>query len=194
MFGMGTVTLKFTGLLCWPPTATTTFPVVAVKGTETSMLVLLQFVTVARVSLKVTALVPCVPPKLVPVIVRGVPPGPDVVDRLEMLGVGVTVNGNALLAILEAVTITFPVVAPFGTDTLIIVALQYAGVALISLKVTVLLPWAAPKLPPVIVIWAPGEPALFESDEMKGNVRPENFEMKAFESPARDDWYSPEVP
>ena len=49
--------------------------------------------------LKATVLVPCVFPKLVPVIVTEVPSGPEVGDKLVMLGaVVVTVKVTPLLA------------------------------------------------------------------------------------------------
>jgi hypothetical protein len=79
-------TVKFTPLLATPPTVTTTFPVVAPAGTEVAMLVALQVVTVAAVPLNVIVLVPCEDPKFVPVIVTGVPAGPEVVDRLVIEG------------------------------------------------------------------------------------------------------------
>ena len=54
------------------------------------MLVLLQFevgdTVPADVPLKVTVLEPCVPPKLVPVMVTGVPVGPEFGTRFVMLG------------------------------------------------------------------------------------------------------------
>jgi hypothetical protein len=80
-------TVKFTPLLATPPTVTTTLPVVAPVGTEVEMLVALQVVTVAAVPLNLTVLVPCEDPKFVPVIVTAVPTGPEVVDRLVMVGV-----------------------------------------------------------------------------------------------------------
>jgi hypothetical protein len=52
------VTVKVTVLLAWPPTVTTTGPVVALTGTGAVMLVALQLVGVAVVPLKVTVLVP----------------------------------------------------------------------------------------------------------------------------------------
>ena len=79
-------TVKFTPLLATPPTVTTTLPVVAPAGTDVAMLVALQVVTVAAVPLNVTVLVPCEDPKFVPVIVTGVPAGPEVVDRLVIAG------------------------------------------------------------------------------------------------------------
>ena len=56
MLGAGTVTVKLTPLLAWPPTVTTTFPVVAPVGTAATMLVALQLVGVAAVPLKLTVL------------------------------------------------------------------------------------------------------------------------------------------
>src|SRR5437879_9844352 len=81
-----TVTVNSAPLLGTPPTVTITLPVVAPVGTETMMLVLLQLVGVAVVPLKRTVLVPCVAPKFAPVIVTAVPTGPEVGDRLVMLG------------------------------------------------------------------------------------------------------------
>jgi hypothetical protein len=53
---------------------------------------------------------------------------------------------------------TFPVVAPGGTGTVIDVALQGAGVAGIPLNCTVLLPWVPPKLLPETVTEVPTGP------------------------------------
>ena len=56
--GTKPVTVKPTLLLDTPPTVTTTFPLVALLGTDVVMLVGLQFVTVAAVPLNVTVFVP----------------------------------------------------------------------------------------------------------------------------------------
>ena len=56
------------------------------------MLVADQVVGVAVVPLNVTVLVPCVAPKLVPVIVTAVPTGPLVGARLVSVGGTVTVK------------------------------------------------------------------------------------------------------
>jgi len=56
------------------------------------------------------------------------------------------------------VTITLPVVAPVGTGTAIVVALQLVGVALVPANVTVLVPFVEPKLAPVIVTSVPTAP------------------------------------
>jgi len=51
-----------------------------------------------------------------------------------------------------------PVVAPVGTGTVIVVAFQLVGVALVPAKVTVLVPFVEPKLAPVIVTSVPTAP------------------------------------
>jgi len=77
--------------------------------------------------LKVTALVPCVDPKFVPVIVTGVPTEPEVGFKLVIEGV--TVKFTLLLAKPPTVTTTFPLVAPLGTVTAMLVALQLVTAA-----------------------------------------------------------------
>lgn len=91
--------------------------VVKLLGAGTVMLVALQLVGAAVVPLNVTVLVPCVPPKFVPVIVTEVPTGPEVGFKLEM--VGVTVKGAPLLATPPTVTTTLPEDAALGTGTMI---------------------------------------------------------------------------
>jgi hypothetical protein len=96
--GVGTVTVKTMELLAWPPTVTTTFPVVAPVGTGTTMLGPPQIVGVATVPLNVTVLEPWLTPKFVPAIVIEVPTGPAFGVRLEIVGVGTgTVNVSPLL-------------------------------------------------------------------------------------------------
>src|ERR1700730_12289610 len=68
---------------------------------------------------------------------------------------GVTVKLIPVLAAPPTVTTTLPVVAPGGTAAVMLVALQLVGAATVPLKVTVLVPWLAPKLVPVIVISVP---------------------------------------
>lgn len=102
------------------------------------MLVALQLRGDAGAPLNVTVLVPCDAPKFVPEIVTEVVSNPDVGERLVMAGV--TVKGTPLLARPPTVTITLPVVAPFGTATVMPVSPQLVGVAGVPLKVTVLVP------------------------------------------------------
>jgi hypothetical protein len=61
--------------------------------------------------------------------------------RLLMLGAAVTVKLTPLLATPPAaVTTTLPVVAPVGTDAVMLVALQLETVAVVPLNVTPPLP------------------------------------------------------
>jgi hypothetical protein len=145
------VTVYVSALLAAPPTVTTTFPVVAPAGTGTTMLLADQVVGVAAVPLKVTVLVPLVAPKLLPLIVTAVATGPLDGERLVSVGGTVTVYVSALLPAPPTVTTTLPVVAPAGTGTTMLLADQVVGVAALPLKVTVLAPWVAPKLLPLIV-------------------------------------------
>jgi len=168
MFGGGIVTVKLTPLLAAPPTVTTTFPVAAPAGTGTTMLVALQLVGVPAVPLKVTVLVPCVDPKFVPVTVTDVPTAPDVGDRLLIVGVGSTVKLTPLLATPFTVTTTFPVLAPTGTGTTMLVAFQLVGVPALPLNVTVLVPWLVPKPVPVIVTDVPTAPEVGDRLLMTG--------------------------
>jgi hypothetical protein len=141
-----------------PPTFTTTLPVVAPAGTGTTILAALQLVGVPAVPLNETVLDPWFDPKFVPVIVTGVPAEPDDGDKLVMLGAGTTVKLTPLLATPDTVTTTFPVVAPDGTGTTILVALQLVAVAVVPLNLIVLLPWVDPKFVPVTVMEAPTAP------------------------------------
>ena len=134
------------------------------------MLVVLQLVGVAEMPLNVTVLVPWVAPNVVPVMVTEVPTTPLVGDKLVMLGT--TVKLTALLARPPTVTTTFPVVAPLGTGTAMLVALQLVGVPAVPLKVTVLVPWVEPKFVPVIVTDVPTAPDVGDKLVMLGAVPP----------------------
>ena len=111
------------------------------------------------IPLNVTVLVPCVAPKFAPPIVTGVPITPDPGVTLVMLGADtVTVKLDPLLVCPPTVTTTLPVVAPAGTVTTMLVALQFVAVAVIPLNVTVLTPCVAPKFAPPIVTGVPTAP------------------------------------
>ena len=76
-----------------------------------------------------------------------------------MLGGRTTVKDEPLLAVPNTVTTTLPEVAPVGTMTVMLVALQALAVpAEVPLKVTVLEPCVAPKFVPVMVIDRPTAP------------------------------------
>ncbi len=55
-------------------------------------------------------------------------------------------------------TTTLPVVAPVGTGAIILVPLHAVGVAAVPLKVTMLVPWEAPKFAPAMVTEVPTGP------------------------------------
>jgi hypothetical protein len=69
-----------------------------------------------------------------------------------------TVKLTPLLATPPTVTTTFPVVAPAGTATTMLVPLQLVGTAAVPLNVTVLVPCVPPKFAPAIVTDAPTNP------------------------------------
>jgi hypothetical protein len=109
--------------------------------------------------LNVTVLVPCVAPKFVPAIITVVPAAPEAGLKVAMFGTAaVTVKLAPLLATPPTVTTTFPVVAPLGTGTTILDALQLVGVPAVPLNVTVLVPCAAPKFAPMIATAVPAGP------------------------------------
>lgn len=147
------VTVKFTPLLAFPAAVRTTLPEVAPAGTVTETLVLLQLVAVAAVPLNVTVLLPCELPKFVPFITTAVPTAPETGNKLLIAGVAVKLT--PWLALPPTVTTTFPVLAPFGTGTEMLVSLQFVAVAAVPLNVIVLLPGELPKPVPLIVIEAP---------------------------------------
>src|SRR5258706_3823118 len=79
--------------------------------------------------------------------------------RVERLGPGlVTVKAMPLLARPPTVTRKLRVVAPLGTGTPMLGALQLVGVATMPLNVTLLVPWLAAKLTTVIITDAPMAP------------------------------------
>ena len=97
-------------------------------------------------------------PNVVPVIVTAAPTAPVVIDKLVIAGV--TVKFTPLLATFETLTTTFPVVAPLGTVTVMLVDPHVDTVAVVPLNLTVLLPWVEPKFVPVIVTEVPTGPEL----------------------------------
>jgi hypothetical protein len=131
-------TVKPTPLLFTPSTLTTTFPVVAPVGTDTTIEVSVHVVIEANLPLNVTEL--AVAPKFVPVIVTVPPIGPEFGERLAMFGAGTTVKLTPLLAVPLTVTTTLPVVAPAGTVVEMKVEPHEVRVAAVPLNVTVLVP------------------------------------------------------
>jgi hypothetical protein len=160
----GVVTVNVTPLLATPPTVTVTLPVVAALGTAAATLVADHDVVAAVTPLNFTELVPFVAPKFVPVIVTVVPVGPLVGDSDAIVAVGTTVNDTPLLATPPTVTVTVPVVAPLGTDAVMLVADHDDVVAVTPLNFTVLVPFVAPKFAPAIVTDAPTAPLVGDNE------------------------------
>ena len=125
------------------------------------------------VPLKLTVLLPCVAPKFVPLIVTDVPTGPNAGESPVIAGGGrVTLNGTALLVCPVTTMVTLPLVAPAGTGTAMLEALQLVGVANTPLKLTVLLPCVVPKFVPLMVTDVPTGPELGERFVMLGSGTP----------------------
>jgi hypothetical protein len=133
---------------------------------------------VAAVPLNVTPPFPWDTPKLEPAIVTEAPIGPLDGVRLVMLGAGTTVKETPLLCTPPAaVTTTFPVVAPLGTEVEMLVGVQVLMVAVVPLNFTVP-PVEGPKFVPLIVTAEPTAPEVKLSPEIFGagvtvNVTPE---------------------
>jgi hypothetical protein len=84
----GFVTVKFTELLAvlFTVTTTPTVPATIPEGTTAVIDASLQFVVDATTLPNFTVLLPLVAPKLLPVMVTDVPEGPEIGDRLAILG------------------------------------------------------------------------------------------------------------
>jgi hypothetical protein len=124
-----------------------------------------QLKGVAVVPLKVIVLLPWGDPNPEPLTVTVVLIGPELGERVVMLGGGMTVKlAEVDCAPTFTVIATTPPAAPVGTGTPIPPSLQLVGVAAVLPKVTVLAPadWVAPKLDPVIVTAVPYLPEVGE--------------------------------
>lgn len=163
--GFAPVTVKVGPLLAATPSVTTTLPVVAPLGTGALMVVVFQLVGVAVIPLKVRMLPACVAPKPVPEMVTEVCTGPEVGERLVMLGIDVKAT---LAETPPTVTVIGPGVAPLGTGATMLVALQLVGAAVAVSNTTVLEPCVGPKPEPEIVIGVPAIPELGETLVMTG--------------------------
>ena len=108
------MTVKLDTLVAVPPgVVTLTGPVVAPTGTVTVIRVPESTVNEAETPLNFTAVAPV---KAVPAMVTTVPTGPLVGVKDEIVGAGMTVKLEALVAVPPGVvTVMGPVVAPAGT-------------------------------------------------------------------------------
>ena len=110
--------------------------------------------------LRLAVLVPCEAPKFAPLITKPICTGPAFKDKVEIAGMFVTWNRIGLLDTPPTVTTMFPVIAPAGTGTTIVVEFQLDGVAATPLSVTVLVPCVEPKFIPVMVTDVVAGPAV----------------------------------
>ena len=166
----GVITVKMVALVAVCPfTVTVMAPVVAPTGTEVVMLVTVLAITVAEVSLNSTILLEGVASKFVPEIVTVVPTTPDNGVKDEIAGGGITVKFEALVAVCPyTVTVIVPVVAPEGTEVVILVTLLAVTVAVVPLNFTVLLAGVASKFVPDIITVVPTPPDAGVNEVMVG--------------------------
>jgi hypothetical protein len=164
------VTLKFTLLLGSPATVITTAaaPGPRLAGTGTVTLLLLHAVGETVMPPTVTVLAVCLAPKLVPEIVNDVPTGPETGDRLVIPGATPKLALGLDKPLTVITTGLLPAAKPGGTVATTLVALQLVVAALMPANVTVLLPWLAPKLVPLMVIEAPIGPEAGEKPVIPG--------------------------
>ena len=171
--GVPALTVKRRKLLTWPLTTTATPPVMAPAGTGTVIDVALQLVGLEAGEpcwpAKRTRLLPWVSPKLAPAMVTGLPIGPVVGERLEMVGAGVgTVKFTALVAKPLTVTTKDPLLAPAGTDVTMLELLHDDAVAEKPFSVMALPPCVGPKAPPLMVMAVLGAPEYVDRPKMTG--------------------------
>jgi hypothetical protein len=164
----GSATVKLAGGELLLPLVTTMVELIdAAVGTCTVMLLALQVLgttvigmlwfTLLTVWFNVT--VPELP-KPVPVIFTPIPVGPDVSERLVILG-ATAKNTPALATPASAVTVTGPLLASVGTVVTMLESLTDVTVPANPLKATWMkVPFVAPKLDPVIVTVVPSAPEL----------------------------------
>jgi hypothetical protein len=131
-------------------------PVVAPAGTEVVIVVEVDAVTVAAVPLNVTILLEGVVLKFVPFNVTVVPILPNAGLKSVKVGVGNTVNADALVNVTPLTfTVIIPVVAPGGTVVVMVLVVDSLTTAVVPLKETILSPGLVLKFVPEIITVAP---------------------------------------
>ena len=152
--------MKFDALLIvMPLTVRVIGPVAAPEGTEVVILVDEDAVTVAEIPLKVTELLAGVVLKFVPEMVTVAPSAPLAGVNPVKVGVGATVKLFVLKIVMPfRVKEILPVVAPIGTEVVILVAVEAVTVAATPLKVKMLSSGIALKFEPLIMTVAPTAP------------------------------------
>ena len=164
--------MKLVGLVpVWPLTVTVMVPEDALIGTDVVMLVGLLAVTVAVVPLNLTVLLAVVVSKFVPVIVTDVPTPPLIGLKLVTEGGGITMKLVELVPVWPLTfTVIAPVVAPAGTEVVMLVAVLAVTVASVPLNFTLLFAGVVSKFVPAIVTDVPTPPLIGLKLEMVGCV------------------------
>jgi hypothetical protein len=160
-------------------------PVVATSGTIVVSVVVLAPVTLACTPLNVTVFAPKYPLKFVPVIVIVLPPTPLVGVKPEIVGGGITVKLDPLVADCPpTVTLIGPVVAPAGTTATRDVAVALVTLAATPLKPTVFAEAVVLKLAPEIVTWVPTPPLVGVNPDIVGGGTTVKFDALVAVCPA----------
>ena len=117
--GVGS-TVNCARLLAAPLTVTITLPVVVSVGTTAVIAVGVQLLAEATIPSTVTVLAPSMVPKPSPLITTLEPAGPELGDRLRMLGFGATTDAvvDPQMAPVQAVTLADPTAKPAATPWL----------------------------------------------------------------------------
>jgi hypothetical protein len=131
-------------------------------------------VIVATVPLNLTALLPAVVLKFVPVMVTEVPTGPDVGLKPDIVGDEAveTLKLSTLVPVRPStVTVIFPVVAPLGTVVTIVVDVGVPVMTAVApLNLTMLFAGVVLKLMPVMVTVVPTPPLMGSKEAIAGAV------------------------
>ncbi len=168
MAGVGKTT-KFELLIVTPFKVKEIGPVLAPTGTEVVMVVVVEAVTTAAVPLNETTLSEGVALKLLPERIMTAPsaPLPGLMDVID--GVANTVKLFSLAIVTPfRVTDIFPVVAPAGTEVVMLVAVEAETTAVVVLNLTTWSSGLLLKSIPLIVTLTPTAPLVGENDSMMG--------------------------
>ena len=154
----GLINVKIPALTAVPPGVVTLILLVILAVAGTTAVICVSESTLKLAAAMVLNLTAVAPVKLAPVIMTDVPTGPEVGEKLSILGI--TLKMAVLVAVPPAVvTLIVPVVAPLGTVVLIEVAERTVKIAAVPLKLTAVAPV---KLEPDMVMIVPTLPAVGE--------------------------------
>ncbi len=169
-----------------PLTAMEITPVVAPAGTTAVILVVVEDLTLATTPLNLTVLLPGVALKLTPVIMMSAPVAALTGVKFEMVGTG-TVKLPALFPVIPfMVTDIGPVVAPAGTDVVILVDVEAVTTATTPLNLTIFSAGTLLKFVPVMVTGTPTPPLVGEKLLIEGVPKTVKFVALVTITPLND--------